>query len=61
VADPITATIPSRSVDNTSSDMKTLCFIRRVLPHRKDGVLAAPPDALDVDLHRKIPDMLFGL
>lgn len=49
------------SVDDASAGMQTLGLIDGVLAHGEDSVLAPPPDAFHVDLHRQIPYALLGV
>jgi hypothetical protein len=46
-------------VDDTPTLGQTLLRVGLVLPHSEDGVFASPPNALDVNLHGQIPDLLF--
>lgn len=45
-------------VDDASAGVQALRGVRRIVAHRQDCVLAAPPDAFDVDGHRQVPDAL---
>lgn len=45
----------ARGVDDTASGAEALALICGVLAHREDRVLAPPPHALDVDVHREVP------
>lgn len=51
----------ARGIDDASTSVKALGLIDGVCAHGEDGVLAAPPDAFDVDLHRKVPDLLLSV
>lgn len=51
----------TRRVDDTSASLEALLGVHGVVLHRNDGVFAAPPDAFDVDLHRKVPDLLLSV
>lgn len=51
----------ARGVDDASAGVEALRLVRRVRAHGDDGVLAAPPHALHVNLHREIPDTLLGV
>ena len=48
-------------VDNAPAGVQSKGLVDRVLAHREDRVLASPPDALDIDLHREVPDALLGI
>ena len=48
-------------VDNTTADMKSLGFVGRIVPHCLDSIFAAPPHALEVNLHCQIPNCFFSI
>ncbi len=45
-------------IDDAPARAQSLGLVRRIVAHREDSVLAAPPHALEIDLHRQIPDLL---
>lgn len=45
----------TRSVNNAAASVEPLALVRGVVTHCEDRVLAAPPDAFDVDIHGQIP------
>ena len=49
----------TRRVDYAPTWGQTLLWVSLVLSHSEDAVFAPPPNALDVDLHGQIPDLLF--
>ena len=51
----------ARGVDDAPAGVQALRRVRGVVAHREDGVFGAPPDALEVDRHREVPDALFGV
>ena len=51
----------ARGVDDAATDMEALGLVRGVLAHREDRVLAPPPHALEVNLHREVPNLLLGV
>lgn len=48
----------ARGIDDTSPNMKTFGFICRVLAHGEYCVFTTPPNALQIDLHGQIPNLL---
>ena len=49
----------ARGIDDTASLVEALGGIYGIVSHGDDGVLAPPPDALEVDLHSEVPDAFF--
>lgn len=48
-------------VDDGAADVEVLGLVGGVVAHGDDGVLAAVPDALDVDGLGEVPDLFFGV
>ena len=49
------------SVNDRTADVKVLGLVGRVVAHGEDGMLAAVPDALDVDGLGEVPDLFLGV
>ena len=49
------------SVDDAPAGVEAFGWVFGILAHGEDGVLAAPPHALEVNIHSQIPDALLGV